>query len=445
MMASIFYFIVTLLMLILVHEAGHFLVARWCNVKVLRCSFGFGKILAVWRDKQGTEYVWSLLPLGGYVKLLDDNEGPVPAQQRHRALNHQPLWIRFAVVLAGPLFNFIFAFVLLWLVAVIGIKSFAPRIASVRVDSIAAQAHLGAMQEIISIDGKKINHWRDVHYALTPLLGSKRDVMVTVKSLRDAQMSEHRLPLAHWTLDPQHPELLDSLGMTPLFPKMPPVVEQVMPNSPAQIAGVQIGDVIIAVDDRPMADWIDVMDYVKAHAGTRILLKVQRQGVAHRLTAQLRQAEPGSTSVLGVGARRPEIPPDWLRWERSGPVAAVGQAWHQTLSLTSMTCVLIGRTLVGELSLSHLSGPVGIAKAAGESIQIGWVYYLFFIALLSISIGVLNLLPIPMLDGGHILYYLMELVIRRPLSTAFKAKGAMIGMGCIVILTVIALMNDLHA
>ncbi|MCR9192057.1 MAG: RIP metalloprotease RseP [Gammaproteobacteria bacterium] len=444
MLSSIFYFIVTLFLLILVHEAGHFFVARWCGVKVLRFSFGFGKVLAAWHDKKGTEYTLSILPLGGYVKLLDDSEGLVPVQQRRQALNHQPLGIRVAVVLAGPLFNFLFAFLILWLVAVIGIKSFAPRIDHVRAGTVAAQAQLGSMQEIIAIDGKKINHWRDVHYTLMPLLGSKQSITVTEKSLRDATITEHRLSLASWHMDSQHPELLASLGIVPLFPKVPPVVDAVIPDSPAQTAGLEIGDEIIAVDDHPITDWLDLVAYVKARPGTRIVVKLRRQGQMQRLVAELRPAAEGAQSLLGVRTRRPEIPPDWLRWERSGPIDAIGQAFHQTLSLTTMTCTLIGRTLVGALSLDHISGPVGIAKAAGESAHTGLVYYLFFIALLSISIGVLNLLPIPLLDGGHLLYYLIEFVIRRPLSAGFKSGGAMIGIGLIILVTVIALVNDLQ-
>lgn len=230
MLSSAFYFILTLLLLILVHESGHFLVARWCGVKVLRFSFGFGKVLAKWRDKSGTEFTWSVLPLGGYVKFLDENEGPVGHAERQHAFNRQPRWARVAIVLAGPLFNFLFAFLLLWLVAVIGIKSFAPRVESVTPGSVAALAHLGRMQEIIALDGKKISNWRDVHYTMLPLLGSTREISITVKALDDATISTHSLPLAQWKFDSKRSDLLESLGIEPLFPKFPVLVGLMSPN-----------------------------------------------------------------------------------------------------------------------------------------------------------------------------------------------------------------------
>ncbi|PJD90583.1 MAG: RIP metalloprotease RseP [Legionella sp.] len=443
MLLSVMYFIVTLLLLILVHESGHFLMARWCGVKVLRFSFGFGKVLAVWRDTRGTEYAWSLLPFGGYVKLLDENEGPVPSAESHKALNRQPMMVRIAIILAGPLFNFLFAFLLLWLVAVIGIQSFAPRIADVIPGSIAAHAQLGKSQEIIALDDKKIDNWRDVHYALMPFLGSSREIPITLKSLNDHTISTHQLALKDWILDSHHPELLESLGIVPLFPKMPLIIDNVVADSPAQLAGLQAGDEIVAVDKHLIADGLNIVEYVASRAGQTVSLDIVRQKKNLVLLAHLTQADNHKSGFLGIGARSPEIPPDWLRLERSGPIDAIAQAFRQTVSFTSMTCVMIGRTLMGHLSLDHVSGPVGIAKAAGASAHIGLVYYLFFIALLSISLGVLNLLPIPMLDGGHLMYNLIELIIRRPLSADFKAKGAFVGMGCIIVLTVIALVNDL--
>ncbi len=442
MLSSLFYCLLTLLLVIFVHESGHFLVARWCGVKVLRFSFGFGKILGRWSDKHGTEFTWSLLPLGGYVKFLDENESPVPTKERHRAFNRQPMWARVAIIVAGPLCNFLFAFFVLWLVAIIGIKSFAPRIASIQPNTVAAQAHLGTMQEIIAVDGKSIRSWRDVHYAMMPLLGSTHNVSITLKSLQDQTENTHYLQLAQWNFDPKHGDLLESLGIVPLFPKLSIVIDFITPESPAQLGGLESGDELIAMDHHPISDWRMLIDYVQNRPDQDVTIEIYRQGKSHQLAVHL-QTGKDKSGFLGIRAKSPEIPADWLRMERSGPIDAIGQAWWQTRDFTLMTMTLIGRTVSGKLPLEQLSGPVGIAKAAGESARIGIVYYLFFIALLSISIGVLNLLPIPMLDGGHLLYELIEFIIRRPLSKEFKLKGIFLGMLCVLGLTIVALFNDL--
>lgn len=443
MMQALLYFIITLLLLVFVHEAGHFLIARWCGVKVLRCSFGFGKILRTWRDRHGTEYVWSLFPVGGYVKFLDEDEGPVSPHERHQAFGHQPAWKRIAIVIAGPLFNFLFAFLVLWVIAILGIQSFAPRIASVKPGSVAAKAHIDPMQEIIAVDGKKINHWRDVHYVLMPSLGSTRTVSMTVKSLRDGKITVHDLPLAYWKLDTKRSDLLTSLGIVPLFPPLPVTIDKVYPQSAAEEGGLMSGDTITAVDHQPISDWHSLRAYVQARPGATLHIKVMRHGEPSLLMVHLHTDDKDHTGLLGVSAKPPEIPADWLRMERSGPIAAIGQAWGHMVDFTRMTFVFMGRTLIGRLQFDHLSGPVGIAKAAGEAAQLGVTYYLFFVAMLSISIGALNLLPIPILDGGRLLYECIELVLRRPLSKELKMRGIFFGMVVILFLTIAALYNDL--
>lgn len=348
MISTVGYFVVTLLILILVHEFGHFIVARCCGVTVERFSFGFGKVLWAWRDKRGTEYAWSLWPLGGYVKLLDDSQGPVPVAQQSQAFHHQSSLVQIAIILAGPLFNFLFAFFLFWVIAIIGVAS-----------------------------------------------------------------------------------------LVPTASKSTPVVETVAVDSPAQQAGLQPEDEILAIDHQSMTDPMKVSAYIKARPGATIVLEVRRRGRMQQLTAHLRTP----TGYLGIGIQPPA---DWIRMNRVGPIQAAKQAFQQTLRLTAMTFGLIGQTLTGQLSLAHLSGPIGIAKAANASAHAGLTIYLTFLALLSISLGVLNVLPIPMLDGGHLLYRMLELVMRRPLSLAFKSKSAVVGMIFIVILSIVALKNDLR-
>lgn len=444
MLFTSLYFILALLLLVTIHEYGHFFVARCCGVKVLRFSFGFGKVLARWHDKRGTEYAWSLFPLGGYVKMLDESEGEVPAHERHLAFNNKSIGARIAIVLAGPLFNFLFAFVAFWLVLVIGIKSLAPIIGEVKPGSIAAQAGLTAKQEILFLNGKKIASWRDFQYAFMPLMGTTEPVDITVKSVSGGPQKRLRLSLASWRLDEKKPDLLDSFGIVPFVPTIPPIVAEVIPESAAQVAGLQIDDVITAVNGRAISDWFVLVDFVKQHPDQTITITVDRHGKSERLDAHIGHLMNNGKAegVLGVRSQQIEWPANWLRIQRETPVRAIGTALTETLDITGATFTLIGRLITGKLSLKNISGPVGIAKGAGESARGGLVYYLSFLALISISLGVLNLLPIPMLDGGHLLYFVVEIICRRPLSNEIKSIGMYVGMILLITLTIIALTND---
>lgn len=445
MVLTLIYFFLALLLLITVHEYGHFLVARLCGVKVLRFSFGFGKVLARWHDKQGTEYAWSLFPLGGYVKMLDETEGDVPEKERHLAFNNKSVWARIAIIVAGPLFNFIFAFVALWLVLVIGIQSLAPMIETVKPGSIAAEAGLGPKQEILALDNKKITSWRDFQFALMPLLGSDEKVSISVKSLANGEKKTFILPLANWNLDAKKPDPLGSLGITPFIPTIPPIVGEVLDDSPAKAAGLQAGDVIKTVDGKPLEDWLNLVDYVKQHPGAPLILLIARQGQVENVKLQIgtKVSDGQKEGFLGVRSQKVDWPPQWLRVQRQGPVEAMGTAFTQTIDLTGATFSLIGRFITGKLALQSISGPVGIAQGAGESARTGFTYYLSFLALVSISLGVLNLLPIPMLDGGHLLYCLMEIVRRRPLSEEVRSAGIYVGLLFMMALMILALSNDI--
>lgn len=441
MFETFFYFIVALVLLVIVHEYGHFQVARWCGVKVLRFSFGFGPILARYRDKKGTEYVWSLIPLGGYVKMLDESEEEVAAEEKHLAFNNQSIVARMAVVLAGPLFNFIFAFCALWLVLVIGMHSLAPMIAAVKPGSIAANSGFHAQEEFIAVDGVPVHSWRDVQYAMMPFVGSKKTINVIVKSLHTGQEHSVALPLKNWHIDDMDSDPLDSLGIEPFIPKVPPIVAEVVPDSPAAAAGIQVNDALLRINEHSFDDWLYFVDYVRAHPNQKITLELMRAHQKHTINMVIGTHQ--QEGFIGVRSQKVDWPAHWLRTERETPLAALGVACKQTIDLTKTTFLLMGRLVTGTLSVHSISGPVGIAQGAGNSARGGFTSYLLFLALISVSLGALNLLPIPLLDGGHLLYYVLELIFRRPVPEAIKAVGVYVGLTFVVVLMAIALTNDI--
>ena len=445
MLMTLVYFIVALLLLVTIHEYGHFLVARLCGVKVLRFSFGFGKVLLRWHDKRGTEYAWSILPLGGYVKMLNEDEGDVPEDERHFAFNNKPLLARIAIVVAGPLFNFLFAFVALWLVLIIGIHSLAPMIEEVKPGSPAATAGFKPKEEILSLNDKPITSWRDFQYAIMPLIGSDEAIKILVKSMVSGQRRTVIFPLATWQLDGKNSDLLGSMGLVPFVPAIPPVVGEVLPDSPAKIAGVQNKDRVVSIDGKPVVDWLDLVEYVRSKPGKLVTLGIvrEKENLIISLTTGSHKNNGKIEGLLGLRSQPVDWPAKWLRFQREGPITALKTAFTQTIELTGSTFSLIGRFVTGKLPLRNLSGPVGIAEGAGESARGGFASYLSFLALISISLGVLNLLPIPMLDGGHLLFYVIEFVTRRPLSDAVKSIALYMGLAFLLILMVLAMNNDI--
>ena len=442
---TILYFLIALFLLVIIHEFGHFIVARYCGVKVLRFSFGFGKVLASWRDKRGTEFAYSLLPFGGYIKMLDESEGPVIESDKHLAFNNQSLKARAAIVVAGPLFNFLFAFFVLWLVLVIGTQSLSPIIKTVTSGSISASAGLVANQEITSVNGIETKSWHDVQYAMMPLIGTSKPMIVGLKSLTDARISSVSLPLTNWQVGSKRPDLLGTLGIVPFVPTLPMVVGDVMPDSPAALANLRPLDVVRSVDGQIMTDWLNLVNFVKQRPNQRIVLSITRQGKHADISVVVgsKKNHGKAEGYLGVRSKPMKWPPYWLRTQKESPIKAMVIASGQTFKLIGDTFSMFGRLAQGKLSFHSLSGPVGIAQAAGESARLGLTDYLSFLALLSISLGVVNLLPIPLLDGGYLFYCLIELVIRRPVSEKIKSTGAFFGFFCMIALMLVALSNDI--
>lgn len=439
------YFLLALFILVIIHEYGHFQVARCCGVKVLRFSFGFGKSLFSWQDKKGTEYSWALFPLGGYVKMLDENEEEVPESQRHLAFNRKSPWAKMAIVAAGPMANFLLAFILLWLVAIIGVQSLAPMIAEVKPESIAGKAGLAAKEEIIALNTIPIRSWRDFQYAMMPYIGSDKSITLQVKNLKDGQEKQIELALSSWSLNPKKPDLLASLGIKPFIPAIPPLVAEVKKDWPGEKAGILKNDRIVAVDGKPLNDWLELVDYVKKRPNILINLSIERGGQQQQLhlIPGERKQDGKVEGFAGLVAKPVEWPANWLRTEQETLFAGLSVALGQTLQLIGNTFTLTARLATGKISLQSISGPIGIAQGAGDSARSGIVPYLFFLALMSISIGVLNLLPIPLLDGGHLLYYALEIISGRPLPELLKTAGVYIGMLFLGALMLIAFGNDI--
>ena len=444
MLLTLFYFFLALFLLVTIHEYGHFLVARLCGVKVLRFSFGFGKPLARWHDKKGTEYVFSILPLGGYIKMLDEAEGVVAEKDRHLAFNNKSVYARMAIVLAGPLFNLMFALLAFWLALMIGTLSLAPIIDKVIPHSLADQAGFSAKEEIITLNQQPITSWHDFQYQLIPKLGSSETVHIRVKSILNHQQKTLALPLQNWQPTQQDDPLISSLGLVPFIPNIPPIVGKVMEDSVAKRAGFLIHDRIISVNEKPMSSWLNFVHFVKEHPETKLIINLKRDNQFKTLilTTTSQKIDGKLEGYIGLRVQPIQFPQKWLRFDRQGPLKAAVTALRQTIDLTQATIMMVVRLLTGQLGFTSLSGPIGIAQGAGNSARAGLTSYLSFLAFISISLGVINLLPIPILDGGHFIYHLIELICRRPLSEKSKIKGFYIGFILIVMLLFIAVFND---
>ena len=437
--------LVALGVLVTFHEFGHFWVARRCGVKVLRFSVGFGMPLLRWHDRRGTEFVIAAIPLGGYVKMLDEREGEVPADQLDQSFNRKTVRQRIAIVAAGPIANFLLAMVSFWFLAMLGSEQIRPVIGAVEADSMAAKAGLVAGQEIVSIDGEPTTGWGAVNLQLVRRLGESGTVKVVVREQDSSAETPRELALDHWLKGADEPDPIKSLGIRPWRPALPPVLAELDPKGPAQAAGLKTGDRLLALDGQALGDWQQVVDLVRVRPDTKIVLKVERDGaqIDVPVTLAVRGEAKAAGGYLGAGVKSPEWPPSMMREVSFGPLAAIGEGAKRTWTMSVLTLESLKKMLFGELSVKNLSGPITIAKVAGASAQSGVADFLNFLAYLSISLGVLNLLPIPVLDGGHLLFYLVEWVRGRPLSDRVQGWGIQIGISLVVGVMLLALVNDL--
>lgn len=437
--------LVALGVLVTIHEYGHFWVARRCGVKVLRFSVGFGTPLVRWYDRHGTEFVIAMIPLGGYVKMLDEREAAVPAAEQDQSFNRKTVGQRIAIVAAGPIANFALAFVLFWCLALLGTQQVKPVIGELVEGSLAEQAGLRSGLEIVAVDGQAVAGWGDVNLQLIQRVGESGNLHIEAQSPGNSLASPYTIPLNRWLHGADAPNPIAELGIQPWRPQTPAVVAQLDPEGPAQYAGLQLDDTIVALDGQMVTDWQTVVNYVQARPGESVQLTVERAGQFIELPVLL-SAQGSATQkrgYLGMGVSGGEWPAEMLREVRHGPIEAIWTGAERTWTMSALTLASMKKMLFGELSVKNLSGPITIAKVAGASAESGLRSFLNFTAYLSISLGVLNLLPIPVLDGGHLLFYLVELVRGRPLSERVQGYGMQIGIALVLCVMLFAVFNDL--
>jgi regulator of sigma E protease len=434
----------TLGILVTLHEYGHFWVARRCGVKVLRFSVGFGKPMFSWYDKHGTEFAVAAIPLGGYVKMLDEREGPVPEELRDQAFTSKPPGQRIAIAAAGPVANFIFAIFAYWLLSVVGVTHVAPIVGQIADESVAERVGLQEGMEIHAVDGHRVSSWRDVNMRILERTGEHG--LISMEVSENGARGTVSGELSGWGLSDDTPNPLAEFGITPWRPAVPPVLGQISEGGRAQAAGLQPGDRIVAVNGEAISSWFELVEFIRNAPEQTLQVTIERDGTEQSVsvTPEARTEQSGeSIGFVGAGVEAISWPEEVLRDVSYGPFAAVPVALSETWADTRLTLVAIKKMVTGLLSPTNLSGPITIARVAEASVSSGFEDFVRFLAYLSVSLGILNLLPVPVLDGGHIVYYTIEALRGKPLSEQAQAVGLRIGMAMILTLMVFALYNDL--
>ncbi len=441
-------FIVTIGLLVTVHEFGHFWVARRLGVKILRFSVGFGR--PIWSRRLGadqTEFMIAVLPLGGYVKMLGegDDEEDISEADLPRAFNRKPLWARSLIVAAGPLANFLFAIFAYALMFMTGVPGLKPIIGEVEPGSLAANAGLTPGQEIVAVEDKPVQRWESVLQAVLQTRLDQETISLTLRD-EDGYSQTHELNLASVSVDDfSQGGFLNEIGVKRGLPTWPPVLGEIVADTPAARAGLQVGDEIVALDDRPVSDWEDVVNYISQRAGQSVDMVVTHDGERREITLTPEAGEEGQGRI-GVRVKRPDSWPPERYWgvEQHGPLTALWLGAVKTWDMTLMSLRILGKMLVLEVSTENLSGPISIAQFAGVTMSLGLATFLSFLALVSLSLGLVNLLPIPVLDGGHLLLNLLEWIKGKPLSD--RAVGLMqrVGITLLLMLMGLAIFNDLN-
>lgn len=442
---NFFLFISTILFLVMVHEWGHYWIAKCLGIKVLRFSIGFGKPLLRRVAKDGTEYTLGWLPLGGYVKLLDGREKNLSAQEKSQAFHSQSLWVRSAIVLAGPAANIIFALFMFWGMWFIGVPQIKPIIGKVAPESIAAAANLKSGDLIVAIDEKPVDSWGSAVMRLAYHLGDDQTLTITTMPFPTGAHQTHLLSLMHWRIDPLNPDLFKSLGITPYTPPIPPVIAKVTPKSPADFYGLKTGDKIIKINEQSISDWTQVSQFLRNHPEEWVKLTVIRMDKV--LQFQLKTGKQLSgfrwAGYLGVQSFEPHWSPPIKHQKKYPFIKALKHALESIVHLSAFNFMLFGKLILGKISLYALSGPIAIFESAHLALTQGIAVFMGFVGWMSVMLACVNSLPIPGLDGAHFLFFVTEKITRRPISIAMQILLYRLGFIALFLLLAHAMVNDL--
>ncbi|MDG3088863.1 sigma E protease regulator RseP [Vibrio hannami] len=438
-------FVVALGILVAVHEFGHFWVARKCGVRVEKFSIGFGR--AIWRKigKDGTEYTISMIPLGGFVKMLDGRIDDLSEKDKPFAFDQKPLWQRTSIVAAGPIFNFLFAIFAYWLIFLIGVPAVKPVIGQVTPNSIVAQADIKPGMEILSVAGHRTRDWESVNMGLVGHIGDEH-ITLTVTPEGGVGLEEQKiLDTRNWEFDPETESVMATLGFQPYRPEVFNVISQVTEGGAAHSAGMQAGDKLLELDGIEITDWSQIVETIQSSPNKPVSVKIERSGETMELILVPEAKIVSDNRTIGFAGIAPQVGewPEEHKFElKYGVIEAIGKSVEKTGQVIELTFTMLKKLVVGHVGIENLSGPISIAKGAGATADYGLVYFLGFLALISVNLGIINLMPLPILDGGHLLFYAIEAIIRKPVPEKVQEVGFRIGGAVIFSLMAVAIFND---
>ncbi|GAC29659.1 RIP metalloprotease RseP [Brumicola pallidula] len=437
-------FIMALGILVAVHEWGHFIIARKCGVKVLRFSIGFGKPLYKRITSTGMEFVIAAIPLGGYVRMLDSRVDDVAEQDKAESFDIQPVWKRFAIVAAGPGINFLFAILILMVVAMIGQDKAKPFIGEINPESYMAATGIEVGDRITAVDGAKTKTWQAVNIEFMRFIGGDNIPLSVEKPNGQAVSYEMKMP--NWEFDPELDNMFTSIGFEPFRTKPSKIIALVLPGGPSAQAGLQENDEILKLNGTFMDEWGQIVDYVKPRANETIEVEVLRNGGSMLFSVTLGEVKTatGTDGRLGISSQVAAYPEAYYFHDKSGPFDALVKGTQETWRLMTLTVEMLGKFINGDVAVKNLSGPISIAQGAGMSASYGIIVFLGFLALISVNLGIINLLPLPMLDGGHLMYFIAEWITGKPVPDAVQEVGFRIGGVLLFTLMAVAIFNDIN-